>query len=204
VELKELKSNIIDMAREVEEIIDLISKGFIENKSEYLDEALDKEKEVNILEKSLTKGILNISRQTFDKDFKEELVVLSQVIESLERMGDECAGLIERIEIKIQEKLLFPDIGVEEFNEVYNMMKVSVAGMIKILRHPKGEVEAKEVISNGFKIKDLIERYRKAHAERLVKGMCDPRASNMYFDMLDFTGNIARHSSNIVKTLIAK
>jgi hypothetical protein len=45
----------------------------------------------------------------------------------------------------------------------------------------------------------LVERYRAEHMERLVKGVCTPMAANMFFDMLDFTGNIARHSSYVVK-----
>ena len=44
-----------------------------------------------------------------------------------------------------------------------------------------------------------MERYRKEHADRLVQGICTPLGANMYFDMLDFTGNLARHSSNVVK-----
>ena len=134
---------------------------------------------------------------------KEELAILEQVVESIERIGDECASLIERIEIKIQENLLFTDIGVEQFNDLYNRMRASAEEMIKTLKRPT-KLSAKKVISNGFKVKHLVERYREAHTKRLVKGVCDPRASNMYFDMLDFTGNIARHSSNIVKILTKK
>ncbi len=199
----ELKDKIVDMAGKVESIVDLISKGFIENKSEYLKEALDIETEVNALEKALTAGILNVSHQTFEKDLKKELAVLAQVVENIERMGDECASLIERIEIKIEEKLLFTDIGVEQFNEVYDKMRVSVKGMIGVLNSPTDD-GIREVSANGLHVKHLVEKYRKAHAERLVKGMCDPRSSNMYFDILDFTGNIARHSSYIVKILTEK
>ena len=31
--------------------------------------------------------------------------------------------------------------------------------------------------------------------------LCTPLGANMYFDMLDFTGNLARHSTNVVKLL---
>ena len=34
---------------------------------------------------------------------------------------------------------------------------------------------------------------------RLIEGLCTPLGANMYFDMLDFTGNLARHASNVVK-----
>jgi phosphate:Na+ symporter len=120
------------------------------------------------------------------------------VVETLEHMGDETAGIIERIEIKVAERLLFSEIGVQQFNETYNVMRNSVRMMSRFLAKPDQALKEK-VVDNGFKVKDLVERYRKEHFERMVQGLCTPMGANMYFDMLDLTGNLARHSSNIVK-----
>jgi phosphate:Na+ symporter len=57
------------------------------------------------------------------------------------------------------------------------------------------------ILKNGEQIKQLIEKYRKEHLERLAKGICEPMAANMYFDMLDFSGNVARHCTNIARIL---
>ena len=123
---------------------------------------------------------------------------MGQVVETLERMGDETANLVERIEIKVAEKLLFSDLGVSEFNETFGAMKRSIEMMIEFLKK-KDPALKDRIIDNGFHVKELVERYRKEHFERLVQGICTPMAANMYFDMLDFTGNLARHSSSIVK-----
>ena len=77
-------------------------------------------------------------------------------------------------------------------------MKTSVQMMREYLRTKSGELK-EAIVKNGLKVKDLVELYRKEHADRLVQGDCTPMGANMYFDMLDFTGNIARHASNIVK-----
>ena len=77
-------------------------------------------------------------------------------------------------------------------------MKRSVEMMIEFLKRRDTALKER-IIDNGFHVKELVERYRKEHFERLVQGICTPMAANMYFDMLDFTGNLARHSSNIVK-----
>jgi phosphate:Na+ symporter len=116
----------------------------------------------------------------------------------IERMGDEAASLIERIEIKIAEHLLFSEAGVAQFNETYNAMKKSVEMMREFLKGKDHGVKER-IIENGFHVKELVERYRKEHANRLVQGLCTPMGASMYFDMLDFTGNIARHASSIVK-----
>jgi Na+/phosphate symporter len=113
-------------------------------------------------------------------------------------MGDEAASLVERVEIKNAEHLLFSEIGVAQFNETYKVMKKSV-DMMRIFLKGRSEELRERIIDNGFSVKALVQRYREEHTERLVKGICTPMAANMYFDMLDFTGNLARHASGVVK-----
>jgi len=198
VNIKEVQPKIILMADKVYGSLLLIEKGFMGNKLELLTEAIKEEHIVNEMEKELSRSIIDISKQASRVDERKRLALMGQVVETLERMGDEATNLIERIEIKVMEKLLFSDLGVEEFNETFDAMKRSVEMMIEFLRK-KSPALKERVIDNGFHVKELIERYRKEHFERLVQGICTPMAANMYFDMLDFTGNLARHSSSIVK-----
>lgn len=196
MDINELRDSTIKMADMISEILVLVDSGFMEHKMEFLNDAMKKEHDLNEREKALTREILNLSKEA--KGNMEELSAMAQLVETLERMGDEAASLIERIEIKITEKLLFSEEGVEQFNEVYKAMQMSVDMMREFLKDKSPEIK-KKVFDNGFHIKFLVERYRKEHADRLVKGLCTPMGANMYFDMLDFTGNIARHASNIVK-----
>ena len=198
MDINKIKLKTIFMADKIHGMLGLIEKGFMENKPEPLSEAMKEEREINEIEKNLTLAILELSKSTKEEDKKEEFSALLGVAETLERMGDEAANLIERMEIKIAERLLFSDTGVEQFNETYNAMKKSVDMMREFLKKPNPNLKER-VIDNGFHVKELVERYRKEHNERLIKGICTPIAANMYFDMLDFTGNLARHSSNIVK-----
>jgi len=193
--IADVRTKAASMGDIVYEILELIEKGFMENKSEILSQAADKERRINDMEKLLTKNILEMSGSSRDKS---TLVALEQMVEIFERMGDEAIGLIERIEIKVQEKLLFSDRGVEQFNETYHAMKDSVSMLREFLKNPSDELK-KKIVDNGFHVKDLVERYRKEHTERLLNGLCTPMGANMYFDMLDFTGNLARHASTIAK-----
>ena len=77
-------------------------------------------------------------------------------------------------------------------------MRQSLDLTVKFLDEEKIEL-LDMILKNGDEIKELIEKYRIEHMERLAKGICEPRAANMYFDMLDFTGNIARHCTNIAR-----
>ncbi|MDP2929127.1 MAG: hypothetical protein Q8O01_03555 [Candidatus Omnitrophota bacterium] len=198
MDIKEIQDKMLLMADKIYGNLLLIEKGFMDNKLEPLAQAIKEEQLVNEAEKVLTKSIIDLSKQAVSLDEKKDLALMAQVVETLERMGDEEANLIERIEIKVAEKLLFSDSGVSEFNETFNAMKRSVEMMMEFLKK-RDPAQKDRIIDNGFHVKDLVERYRKEHFERLAQGVCTPMAANMYFDMLDFTGNLARHSSSIVK-----
>ena len=198
MDTKEMQAKIILMADKVYSSLLLIEKGFMDNKLEPLALAIKEEHLVNEMEKILSKSIIDISKQAASAGERKNLALMGQVVETLERMGDEATNLVERIEIKVVEKLLFSDLGLQEFNETFGTMKRSVEMMIEFLKRRDPALKDR-IIDNGFHVKELVERYRKEHFERLVQGICTPMAANMYFDMLDFTGNLARHSSSIVK-----
>lgn len=196
--IKNIRARIVTMADTLEQMLDHIEKGFMEHKEEHLEEAMKNERSINDMEKELTKLVLDISKKAKSDKERKELVVLEQVVETLERMGDEASNLVERIEVKNAEHLLFSDMGVAQYNETYACMEKSVDMMCSILRG-EDHVVKQSVVDNGFHVKELVERYRQEHMDRLVRGICTPIAANMFFDMLEFAGNIARHASNIVK-----
>ncbi|MCX5678836.1 MAG: hypothetical protein NTY76_06990 [Candidatus Omnitrophica bacterium] len=195
---EEIREQVIVMADKAYQMLEFVEKGFMEHKTEFLTGAMERERELNEMEKSLTQNVLDLSKSAKSDKEKKELVILEQVTETLERMGDEAANLVERIEIKNAEHLLFSDLGVAQFNETYGVMKKS-ADMMRTFLKGRSEELKDRVVDNGFQVKALVQRYREEHMERLVRGICTPIAANMYFDMLDFTGNLARHASAIVK-----
>jgi Na+/phosphate symporter len=200
MDLSGIRSQAIAMSGELYRMLDLVEEGFMSHKAERLSLAMEAEHALNDTERSLTKDIIELSKNSKTKKDAAEFLVLAQMIATFERMGDEITSLVERIEIKVAEKLLFSEDGLREFNETYHATKNSVAMMKEFLKNPDAGLK-KKIIDNGFHVKELVERYRTSQAERLVKGECTPLGLNMYYDMLDFTGNLARHSSNIVKLL---
>ena len=190
-DLKKMADIILDM-------VELVYQGFMENDAHYLNRALNKERIMDDLEKEITISVVEISK-TLDEKSRGELVLLEQTAQNIERMGDELRYLMERMEIKVAENLFFSDIGVEQYKDVFEKMKKSLKLTVEFLNKNKKDL-LDAILKNGDNIKASIEKYRKEHLERLTKGICEVRAANMYFDMLDFTGNIARHCTNIART----
>ncbi len=190
-------ANLKKMTDVLSEMVGLVYQGFIENDAHYLNRALNKERIMDDFEKEITASIVQVFK-TLDKKKQKEFVLLEQTAQNIERMGDELRSLMERIEIKIAENLFFSEMGVEQYKETFEKMRKSVNLTIEFLNEDKHEL-LKMILKNGDEIKETVEKYRTEHLERLAKGICEPRAANMYFDMLDFTGNIARHCTNIAR-----
>jgi phosphate:Na+ symporter len=196
--MDDMRLQVSVMADGICDMLSFVEKGFMEHDPGALEAAMLREADINSMEKELTKRVLVLSKSVKSDKERKELVALEQSVVTMERMGDEAASLVERIEIKNSEHLLFSDIGVAQFNETFGAMRRSVEMMREFLKGREGPTKDR-IIDNGFHVKSLVERYRAEHAERLVKGICTPMAANMFFDMMDFTGNLARHASNIVK-----
>ncbi len=192
-----IKTSLKQMSKAITDMANLVYQGLMENDAHYLNSALNKECIIDDLEKEVTANIIQGSR-AFDKKGQKEFILLGQIAQNIERMGDEFRSLIERIEIKICERLFFSETGIEQYKEVFEKMRQSLDLTVKFLDEEKIEL-LDMILKNGEQIKELVEKYRVEHMERLAKGICEPRAANMYFDMLDFTGNIARHCTNIAR-----
>lgn len=195
---EELTASLKQMSMIVAEMVDLVCQGFMENDAHYLNSALNKERILDGWERSITVTIIDVSKGLSEKQ-RKEFIWLEQTAQNMERMGDELRSLIERMEIKIAERLFFSEDGIKQYKEVFARMRESVRLVGEFLDEGKREVLDK-ILGNGEQIKQLVEKYRVEHVKRLAEGICKPRAANMYFDMLDFTGNIARHCTNIAKS----
>lgn len=195
----EIETRVLGMIDGLIGLLELIEQGFMQHRMDHLARAMELEHRLNVTEKELTAAILGLSKAvTGEGEERRILALLQQLVVTLERMGDEAASIVERIEVKVSEKLLFSEKGLAQFNETYAAMRVSVALMRQFVER-REPATRERVIDNGFHVKELVERYRTEHTERLIQGICTPMAANLFFDMLDFTGNLARHSSNIVK-----
>ena len=195
---EKITARLNKMAEIISEMIDLVYQGFMENDAHYLNRALNKERIMDDLEREITASVIGAAK-ALDKKARKEVILLEQTAQNIERMGDELRYLMERMEIKVAENLFFSDIGVEQYKEVFETMRKSVTLTVDFLNKNKNEL-LNMILDNGEKIKKLIEKYRTEHLTRLTNGICEARAANMYFDMLDFTGNIARHCTNIART----
>lgn len=173
--------------------------GFMKHNFEILSGVLKDEERLNDMERALTSSLVAISKS---KDIdKTNNVLLSNIVVELEEIGDYIKDMIERIEIKIEEKLLFSDDAVEEYEHLYNVAETDLADVEKALRMNDKNFARRVLCITEDQVDNLVQKYKETHAQRLMKGICLPRASNMFLNLLDFTARISRHSRAIAKNI---
>ena len=201
-------SDIVSIREKINQMGDLVLsmlistfEGFMKHDLDKLSNVLKQENQLNDMERSLSFALVEISKgkpKTVDKRYIE---LLAEIVADLEEVGDYVKDMIERIEIKIQEKLFFSEEALSEYRHLYNVVEAALSDVVKSLKMDDKDF-AKRILGDENHIDRLHTRYRDAHTKRLIAGICDPRAGNMFLNLLDFTAQIFHHTKDIAHNIL--
>ncbi len=200
-DLKDIKSSIADMSKLAFSMWQLTFKTFMEHDLDFLSKALKEERRLNELEKEVTSDLIELNRITQDGHEKSKIMVYIDLAGDLELIGDYCKDILERVQIKIEEKLLFSDEAVKEYGELYRRIEEALDDIVCALEKDKLTL-VKEVVKNDLDFGTLVEEYRRRHNQRLIDGICSPLACNMFLNMLDFTAQVFHHTKAIANNIL--
>ncbi len=123
------------------------------------------------------------------------------VAADLEIIGDYCKDILERVEIKIDEKLLFSEDAVKEYEDLYRRAESALDEISCALKRDNLAV-IRDVLKSEEHIDKLLDEYRGRHNQRLLDGVCSPLACNMFLNILDFTAAVYYHAKKICRNLL--
>lgn len=200
-ELKAIKPEIIQMSRRVLKMWQIAYDTFMEHDRDLIPSALEEENHINALEKDITARLIASCKACAKKEDQHDAAVYVDVVGDLEIIGDYCKDLLERIEIKIDERLLFSEEAVREYQELYKINEAALQSLVNALE--RDEIcFAKAVLKDEDRVDKLVEEYRRKHAQRLIDGICDLRSGNIFLNMLDFNAAVYNHSKKISRNLL--
>ncbi|MBU1147465.1 MAG: hypothetical protein KKD11_03855 [Candidatus Omnitrophica bacterium] len=202
-EIASLRQETIEMLERVQVMFRTNFDGLMKNDINILDQVLKDETKVNKIYNDLTTSAIEISKKKLSEAAKKIIVDLVNIICAIERMGDLCISIVERIEYKIQEKLLFSDVAVQEYKELCNNIDKILSNTIEAMKTNDRKL-AKKVLKDKAPLHTLIEKSRANHIDRSAKGICDEWAKIRYLDMLDFIKEIVDHCMKTVDKLVGK
>lgn len=200
-DLDNVRIKIAGMAELALEMWKLTHQAFLEHDMDLLSRVLEKENKLNDLEKELTAQLIKLGRETSGEEEKKQIFIFADIVGDLELIGDYCKDILERVQIKIEERLLFSDDAVKEYEELYRKTEDALDEITNALKK-NSPMLVKEVLKREQHIDSLVDEYRRRHDERLLKGLCSPMGCNMYLNMLDFTAAVYYHAKKIARNLL--
>ena len=189
-EVREMLDNVSDM-------LDLVMEAFRKNSVESAEKILEREDNVNQTAEKLTRLLVEAGKEK--KEAEDKISFLVTNVGYIERIGDYCAELSERIKRKISGNILFSDKANSEFSTLYDCVS-DIMKKTVVVFNEKDKSIANEVLEKGKETRRLINDFGTEHEARLIKGICPIKASTIYLDMLDFMRGIVRYSEKIVST----
>ncbi len=199
-ELIEVKAKIAGMSRLALAMWQMTFKSFMEHDLDTLSKVLDDENKLNDLEKEITQDLVTVGRASRNKEEREAVSSYTETIGDLELIGDYCKDILERVQIKIEERLLFSDEAVKDYDELYHKTEKAFEGVAEALEKDDA-APAKKVVKDNVQIGALVDELRARHTQRLMDGICDPRSCNMFLNMLDFTSAVYQHIEKLAARL---
>ncbi len=138
-----------------------------------------------------------------EKDLTERLLAsdpsgagLTFIPAHLERVGDATEGLIRCLRTMWSEGTVFTERGTREINQL--MDKASeLLECARDLALTRNRVLAQHVELESMRFHEMASDFARAHEERLIEGVCLPKASSAYLAMVDYLREIVRHARRI-------
>ncbi len=201
VNLNNIKEKVNRMASAALSMWELTYDAFIEHDLDLIAKALEEEKKLNSLNDEISLDVTSLSKASLPDVEKSKIIIYADIAADFELIGDYCKDILERIQIKIEEKLLFSEDAVSEYKELYSKTKNALKEVVFVLEKDNPAL-IKEILRNEEHIDSLVDKYRLHHNQRLIEGKCTALACNMYLNMLDFTAAIYYHIKKIARSLL--
>ncbi|HET7876418.1 MAG TPA: hypothetical protein VFN71_12940 [Methylomirabilota bacterium] len=114
----------------------------------------------------------------------------------LERVGDAVEGLVRCLRTMEAEGTVFTDRGTREVTQLFERA-TELLECARDLTLTGNRVLARHVEIESMRFQELASDFARAHEERLIEGVCMPKASSTYLAMLDYLREITRHARRI-------
>lgn len=189
--LREIIIQIYSLFPKVSEAMELLHRSLIYRSPGLLDSVDALCLDIRRMERELTRQIV---------DAPDAANYLS-ISGHLERMAEHIERMCNSIRIKNRERIFFSDKATDEVNFLFEKLQ-------DILENTADMVLARNRIIAGYVREAELSIEKSAvdfvllHEERLSEGICLPKASALYLELLDAFKAIAWHSKELVQKLL--
>ena len=185
MEEREITDRISKLFEETVPILHNIYKGFVGQKINLL-----KESKLTFRE-SLKKRLPGIEKLVEDKDKNEAVKRFLIALPHLQRVALALDNLVDKMETKVESNVLFNEKALDEIKQVMVAVGTEFTD-VKDYCMTKNPLLKAQIQADMKKVMKMIDDFDTIHQNRLITGVCMPKASYLYIDMTDSLKRMAR------------
>lgn len=198
-----LERKTTEMLEQAQAMFHIVFDGLMKNDIDILNQVLKDEEKMTGIYNDLTAFAIEAAKKNLSNETKNRVLDLIDIISFIEEIGDSCVDLVEQIEYKIRENLLFSEVAVQEYKDLHNNIEKILSDIIRVMK-TKDSNQGRKILESKFGIDALVDKYRANHIERSAKGICSEWARIRYLEMLNITQRIAHYCMDITEKIIGK
>jgi phosphate:Na+ symporter len=165
---------------------------------------LEKNEELtDVLQKEITDFLVKLSQKSITQETSQEVASMMNMVNDLERVGDHCENLWTLNQRKLDQKIIFSEIAMNEISEISDLTREFLATTIQALEDKNTGI-FEEALRMEDGIDELEERLRNNHVKRLNTGECTVNSGLIFIDMLHNFEKIGDHTFNFAKAVVGK
>lgn len=202
IALEQIKNEIFVMGDLAKTSFGTAMDGFISNSPSKIEEIFETEKKINQMEEEIVNYLVKLSNASLSIEQRETIDTLFHVVSDIERVGDHAENIAELLEYKFANKITFSDQATNELKDIYITALNAVDTSLGSFKS-EDEKKARKVFEIEDRIDDLEKSLKKTHIKRLTDGVCQPKSSILFLELINNIERVGDHAMNIAEIQIA-
>ena len=203
IALAQARSETRRMAQIAQEMVDETFRFLQDNDLKRIPDLQKKEDLTDILQKEIADFLVALSQKSINQEASQEIASMMNMTNDLERVGDHCENLWTLNQRKLEQRITFSEMAMNEISDISALTSSFLAEIITALNDKNsGIYEEAHRLEDA--IDDLEEKLRNNHIKRLNTGECTVNSGLIYIDMLHNFEKIGDHTFNLAKAVVGK
>jgi phosphate:Na+ symporter len=191
------------MGQIAQEMVDETLRFLQDNDLKRIPDLQRKEDLTDILQKEIADFLVALSQKSINQEASQEIASMMNMTNDLERVGDHCENLWTLNQRKLEQRITFSEVAMNEIADISALTSSFLAEIISALNdNNSGIYDEAHRLEDA--IDDLEEKLRNNHIKRLNTGECTVNSGLIYIDMLHNFEKIGDHTFNLAKAVVGK
>lgn len=160
-----------------------------------IDSVYEVEEEVDFLSGEITRYLVKLNQYSFPVKEAKNIAGYFHVVNDLERISDHAENIAEFAKSRIQEDIVFSEVGIAEITDMFEKVMTTVNYAIETFTE-QTEEHLKEIVDLENQVDVLEKELQHNHVRRLANNECQAKSS-IFSDLVSNLERVSDHATNI-------